>query len=109
MSGCAECRAEVNELAVLPGLLGRLDEPAIARVTERLNEPALARTPNDASNLVPKVLARVHRQRRARRLTALSGALAAACLALFAGLTLPHGDTAPRPNGTVTAASAPAT
>ncbi len=110
MSGCGECRAEVNELAVLPGLLGRLDEPAVARVTERLNEPALARTPNDATNLVPKVLARVHRQRRTRRLTALAGALAAACLALFAGLTLPHGAAAPHPNGTITAgASAPTT
>jgi hypothetical protein len=90
MSNCVDCHAEVNELAVLPGLLGRLDEPAVARVAERLNEPAMSRTPNDATNLIPKVLARVHRQRRTRRLAALVGALAVACLALVAGFTMPH-------------------
>jgi putative zinc finger protein len=103
MDDCAVCRAEVNELAVLPGLLGRLDEPAVARVADRLNEPAMARTPNDATNLIPKVLIRVHRQRRNRRFAALAGAVAVACLALFAGLTMPHQTTTPRTSVSATA------
>ena len=103
MAGCADCRAEVNELAVLPGLLGRLDEPAVARVVERLDEAAVAGTPNDATNLMPKVLIRVHRQRRLRRVTAFAAALAVACLALVAGLTLPHQPTG---TGTVSTTAA---
>ncbi len=105
MADCAECRAEVNELAVLPGLLGRLDEPEVARVVGRLDTTAGSEPADAAPEVVSTVLNRVHRQRRIRRIAAVAGALAAACLALLGGLTLPrHTATQPR-TGVVTSAA----
>lgn len=89
MTTCAECQAEVNELAVLPGLLGRLDEPSV---------PGLVELP--PPTVLPGVLARVHRQRRGRRLLASSAALVIAALALVAGLNMPASSfTAHAPSG----------
>src|SRR5262245_24195553 len=84
LTTCAECRAEVSDLAALPGLLGRIDEAALAQE----NAPVAPAT------VLPTVLTKVRRRRRSRRTFAFAGALAAACLALVAGLLMP-----PRPAG----------
>ncbi len=81
LTTCAECRAEVGDLAVLPGLLGRLDEETVAMFTNPA-EPAPA-------TVVPMALGRIRRQRRNRRLGTLAGALAAACLAVLAIVLVP--------------------
>jgi hypothetical protein len=87
MTTCAECRAEVSELAVLPGLLGRLDEPSVVGSAE-LPIPSV----------LPNVLAKVHRQQRGRRVLAGAAAIVVAALALVAGLNLPaSGPAAPKP------------
>ncbi|MBB5829394.1 anti-sigma factor family protein [Micromonospora carbonacea] len=79
LAGCASCRDAVAEIAVLPGLLGRLDPAGL----EQFLEP-----PAEVSR-VPALLDAARRRRRrersaARRRYALT-ALAAAVLALFAG------------------------
>lgn len=81
LTTCAECRAEVGDLAVLPGLLGRLDEASVAMFAGS-TEPA-------PDNVVPIVLGRIRRQRRNRRLGTLAGAVAAACLAVLGVVLLP--------------------
>jgi hypothetical protein len=86
MATCAECQAEVNDLAVLPGLLGRLDEPDLGAVVE-LPPPTM----------LPGVLARVHRQRRGRRLLASAAAVVLAALGLVAGLSMPSSSSAKPP------------
>jgi hypothetical protein len=75
---CVSCRKAVAELAVLPGLLGRLDaETALPQVTA----PA---------TLLPRLLvatsARRRRERRRQRRSVLGAVLVAACLAAFAGI-----------------------
>jgi hypothetical protein len=93
MAQCDECRNEVNELAVLPGLLGRVDLETIEPSDPEHGpvEPA----PQPVSVLA-KVIGRIHRRRRIRRFGALAGAIAAACLALFAGLAIPtHHQSSP--------------
>lgn len=95
MATCAECRGEVNDLAVLPGLLGRIDEPTAVAVGE-LPPPTV----------LPGVIAKVHKQRRGRRLVAVAAGLAVACLALVAGLNMPS-TTASTTNVPVVAASSP--
>lgn len=39
MASCEECRAEVNDLAVLPGLLGRLDEESVVDTSQLPSMP----------------------------------------------------------------------
>ncbi len=96
MATCPECRAEVNELAVLPGLLGRLDEPSVVGGAAELPTPSM----------LPSVLAKVHRQRRGRRVLAGAAAIVVAVLALVAGLNLPA--SAPAVQSPVSAQSSPA-
>lgn len=85
LSTCAECRAEVSDLAALPGLLGRIDEATLSQE----NAPVAPAT------VLPTVLTKVRRRRRSRRTLAFAGALAAACLALVAGLVMPPRPTTP--------------
>jgi hypothetical protein len=78
LAGCVPCREAVGQLAVLPGLLGRLDpQVAVSRVT----------APPD---LLPRALAaaRGHRrtQRRRRLLAAVAAAVAAVALAATVGV-----------------------
>ncbi|GAA3735070.1 zf-HC2 domain-containing protein [Micromonospora maritima] len=80
LSGCAECREAVAEIAVLPGLLGRLDPAGLEQFLEVGPE----------TNRVPALLdaARERRRRersRSRRRYAVT-ALAAAVLAVLAGV-----------------------
>lgn len=79
LSTCAECRAEVGDLAILPGLMGRLDEASVA-ADEEIHAPA---------SVLPAVIGRVRRRRRNFRFAAIAGAVAAACVALIVGLTMP--------------------
>lgn len=80
LTGCAACQHAVGEIAVLPGLLGRLDPGALKRADEQLAPgtrlPALIEAAATARD----------RERRARRWRYAGTALAAACLALVAGL-----------------------
>jgi len=96
LSTCAECRAEVGDLAVLPGLLGRLDAAEVRLDDDDVTVPPAVLT---------KVVGRVRRRRRNQRWVAIGGALAAACLALVVGLTVPTHGT-PSPNQAVASSSA---
>ncbi|MFJ9778541.1 anti-sigma factor family protein [Amycolatopsis sp. NPDC101161] len=90
---CDRCAASVRELAGLPGLLARVDAPAVT--------PELAAPPPD---LLPKVLRRVRRGRRIRlAVTSASAALAvSACVALAVVASAP----APSPGIAMTALGA---
>jgi hypothetical protein len=79
LSTCAECRAEVGDLAILPGLMGRIDEAAVTG-DEEIHAPA---------TVLPAVIGQVRRRRRNYRFAAIAGAVAAACVALVVGLTMP--------------------
>ena len=70
LSGCGQCRAAVQELAVMPGLLARLLPEADVPV------PA-----QPAPDLLPGLLQRVAAQRRTARVRAVFGGLAAAAAA----------------------------
>jgi hypothetical protein len=87
---CDECRAEVSDLAGLPGLLGRLDEATAAAIgtSVPLTDPAPA-------SLLSTTVARLRRQRRVRRFTGFAVAAAAACLALVIGIVVPQPLAAP--------------
>jgi len=74
LAGCPPCRDSMAQLAVLPGLLGRLD-PAAAR-------PSATAPPS----LLPRVLAAVRAKRAARRRRRLFALIAGVVLAL-AGVT----------------------
>jgi len=85
LATCAECRAEVNDLAMLPGLLGRVENP-VATV-----EPL-------PPSVLPATLRRIHRGRRTRRLLTLAAGFVLVALALTAGLVWPtSGGRAPTP------------
>ncbi|MEV6826822.1 zf-HC2 domain-containing protein [Amycolatopsis sp. NPDC051102] len=89
---CDRCAASVRELAGLPGLLARVDAPAVP--------PDLAMPPPD---LLPSVLHRVRRGRRIRTaVTSASAALAvSACVALAVVVSAPA--PAPPPSVAMTA------
>jgi hypothetical protein len=91
---CDRCAASVRELAGLPGLLARVDAPAVT--------PDLAAPPPD---LLPSVLRRVRRGRRIRTaVTSASAALAvSACVALAVVASSPP---APPPSVAMTALGA---
>ncbi|SIN30231.1 anti-sigma factor family protein [Micromonospora cremea] len=79
LAGCASCRDAVAEIAVLPGLLGRLDP---AGLEQFLPPPTAPRVPA----LLEEAKARRRRERWAtRRRYALTG-LVAAALALVVGV-----------------------
>lgn len=104
LATCPYCRAELAELARLPGLLGRLDPGTAASVV----------TPVDTTRarpaLLDPVLRRARQERRARaarrRWQFAGAALAAACLAAIVGLGVPMVDR-PRPAGPVVAVMRP--
>ncbi|MEH0844545.1 zf-HC2 domain-containing protein [Micromonospora sp. CPCC 205711] len=80
LAGCAACREAVAEIAVLPGLLGRLDPAALDEFLPP--PPETTRVPA----LLDAARARRRRERsRTRRRYALTG-LAAAALALVVGV-----------------------
>ncbi|MGK5674144.1 anti-sigma factor family protein [Micromonospora sp. URMC 106] len=94
LAGCAACRQAVAEIAVLPGLLGRLDPAGLEQFVPPPENPR-----------VPELLTAARERRRrersaARRRYALT-ALAAAALALVVGVgtaaLLPREAVAPPP------------
>jgi hypothetical protein len=87
LAQCGICRDEVADLAVLPGLLGRLDSRTAIEVAS-----GTAVVPTTApGTALPKALwalqAKRTGQKRRRRWQALGTGLAAACLAVLAGLS----------------------
>ncbi|WP_433346525.1 anti-sigma factor family protein [Micromonospora sp. CA-111912] len=97
LAGCASCREAVAEIAVLPGLLGRLDPAGLVP----LLEPAAETSRVDA--LLAAARDRRRRDRRAAGRRYVVTSLAAAVLALLAGL----GAATLRPAAEVTPTPAP--
>ncbi|MFE9202660.1 anti-sigma factor family protein [Micromonospora sp. NPDC007230] len=98
LAGCAACREAVAEIAVLPGLLGRLDPAGLEQFLPSASE----------TSRLPALLDAAREQRRrersrARRRYALSG-LAAAVLAVLAGVgvSLVRPATPPAPQVALT-------
>jgi hypothetical protein len=83
LAGCAECRQEIVELAVLPGLLSRID--ADAAVTTLAPSPASA-PPHLLASTLRSAAAERSRSRRRHRLQLAGTGLAAACLAVLLGI-----------------------
>jgi hypothetical protein len=112
LAGCPECRHEVAQLAVLPGLLARL-EPTLAEAIARDGRAAEA-LPKAPETLLPQTLlalkARRNAQRRRRRWQAVSGLVVASCLAVAAGVVVEQvHDTSNRyPRVTASAQTSPA-
>jgi hypothetical protein len=80
LPGCPSCRRAVASLAVLPGLLSRLDA-ATANPSEPAPQSLLPRT-------LQAVVARRRVERRRRTWYAVGGSVAAAVLAAAVGLTV---------------------
>lgn len=86
LATCHTCREAVAEIAVLPGLLGRLDAAGLDRVTSMGAGVPAAESRSPA--LVDAARAVRRRERRMNRLRYAAAALIAASLALVAGLGL---------------------
>ena len=86
LARCPACRQEVAQLAVLPGLMARLDAPTAEAIAREGNANALPTAPE---TLLPQVLdaARIRdaRRRRRRAWVGVAAGLAAACLAVAVG------------------------
>jgi hypothetical protein len=87
LSTCASCREAVANLAVLPGLLGRLDQASAVSMAAGTSAPGPAPT-----TILPRVLAATAQQRRfdrrraRRRRALLSSAFALVALMLVFGV-----------------------
>jgi hypothetical protein len=99
LSSCPACREAVAEIAVLPGLLGRLDSTMAVQLLGRDDavddadggQPWPMMNRADAgearvTSLVAAAAQRRRRERRARRMRYAATVLMAACLAVVAGL-----------------------
>ncbi|HEY2673887.1 MAG TPA: zf-HC2 domain-containing protein [Rugosimonospora sp.] len=82
LAGCAECREEVAELAVLPGLLGRLDAGTAASI----DAPTAKAPPALLDSVLRTAGTERHRSLRRRRWQFAGAGLAAACLAVLAAV-----------------------
>ncbi|MEV1328309.1 zf-HC2 domain-containing protein [Micromonospora costi] len=78
LAGCAECREAVAEIAVLPGLLGRLDPAGLEQFLVPTSGPSLP-------TLIDEARDRRRRERAANRRRYALTTLAAAGLAVLAG------------------------
>lgn len=105
LAGCAECRDAVAEIAVLPGLLGRLPAEGVATFA----------TPSEPEARVPALLEAARasraRERAVRRRRYAGAGLAAAVLALLVGVGVvaawpsDNGSTTPPPSAGATPSS----
>jgi hypothetical protein len=85
LAGCADCRAEVADLAGIPGLLARVTPDDLA-------DDAPSPVPD---TLLPRLLREVRRRRRSRWVAAV-GVAAAAVAAVLVGVVAAHpGQDAP--------------
>jgi hypothetical protein len=83
LATCSFCREAVADIAVLPGLLGRLDPADFAKLLDpTLSAPPPSRMPD----LVTAARASRRRERKKTRVRMLSTALAAAVVALVVGV-----------------------
>jgi anti-sigma-K factor RskA len=83
LATCSFCREAVADIAVLPGLLGRLEPADFAKLLDpTLSQPQPNRTPN----LVSAAQTTRRRERKQNRVRVLSTALAAAVIALVIGV-----------------------
>ncbi|HET6532087.1 MAG TPA: zf-HC2 domain-containing protein [Actinoplanes sp.] len=82
LGSCSFCRAAVAEVAVLPGLLGRLDAADFAK----LLDPTLSPPPAPTFTPRPTLEIPASRRRKHTRIRILTTALAAAVVALIAGV-----------------------
>ncbi|MEV7626147.1 zf-HC2 domain-containing protein [Actinoplanes sp. NPDC089786] len=86
LSTCSFCREAVADIAVLPGLLGRLEPADFAKLLDpSLTQPAPP-PPSRASHLVTAAQRTRRREQKKTRVRVLSTALAAAVLALIVGI-----------------------
>jgi hypothetical protein len=95
LAGCAECREEVADLAVLPGLLGRLDAPTAASI----DAPTTTAPPGLLDSVLRAAGTERGRSVRRRRWQLAGAGLAAACLAVLAtiGVSVMNNHPAPVP------------
>lgn len=84
VAGCEECRADLAELAPLPGLLRRVSEADVRRPSELPAEPAADAAPD----LVPAVVARADRAVREQRARRRRWAVVGVAAALFGGMAV---------------------
>jgi anti-sigma factor RsiW len=85
LATCSFCREAVADIAVLPGLLGRLDPADFARLLDpTLSAPVPA--PNRMPDLVTAAQSTRRKERKQTRVRVLSTALAAAVVALVVGI-----------------------
>jgi hypothetical protein len=83
LATCSFCREAVADIAVLPGLLGRLGPDDLERLLQP-DPPAARSTRNRTYSLV--TAAQTTRRKERKRMRVLSTAVASACLALVIGL-----------------------
>jgi hypothetical protein len=76
LAECPDCRAAVNQLAGLPGLLASVSPAQAAAIGEEL--------PDVPETLLPRLLAEVQAARFRRRMTTVLGAVAAAVVLVVA-------------------------
>lgn len=109
---CSACREAVAEIAVLPGLLGRLDRatalslleeetPATEPGQHRRRQPVARRDYDDdrVTSMLAAAARKRGRDRRASRLRYMSAALAAACVAMVAAFGIGILRNAQAPGG----------
>jgi hypothetical protein len=85
LATCSFCREAVADIAVLPGLLGRLDAGEFAKLLDpSLSSPASER--NRMPDLVTAAQTTRRQERKRFRVRVLSTALAAAVVALIVGI-----------------------
>jgi predicted anti-sigma-YlaC factor YlaD len=85
LATCSFCREAVADIAVLPGLLGRLDPAEFAKLLDpTLTSPAPER--NRMPDLVTAAQTTRRQERKKLRVRVLSTALAAAVVALIVGI-----------------------
>jgi anti-sigma factor RsiW len=85
LATCSFCREAVADIAVLPGLLGRLDPADFAKLLDPTLSPS-APAPNRMPDLVNAAQSTRRKERKKTRVRVLSTALAAAVVALVVGV-----------------------
>jgi hypothetical protein len=110
LSTCSFCREAVAEIAVLPGLLGRLDPADFAKLLDPTLSPAAPAPRNRTPDLVSAAQSTRRKERKKTRVRVLSTALAAAVVALVVGVGavfwLGSGGSGPAGSGRMVAMTA---
>ena len=104
LATCSFCREAVADIAVLPGLLGRLDPADFAKLLDPTLSPPRPEPPRRAVHPVAPAHTAA-RRRKTRRVRMLSTALAASVLGLVVGIgaVFVAGDRGPAADATATA------